>query len=77
MLEPVGDQVLVKLEPLPVASSVIQLVRRPEPPGREATVLCGSGEFQLGDRVVISMRQAIQVGDHYLLPIGGILARVG
>lgn len=77
MLEPVGNHVLVRLEPLPGSTSMIHQISRPEPLGRECTVLCGSGEFQVGDRVIVSMRQAIQVGESLLVPTGGILARVG
>ena len=76
-LAPLGAHVLCRPEPLPRASSVVQLVTPQEPPGREATVLCsGDTEFQVGDRIVVSMRLAIQVGENLLVPTTGILARL-
>lgn len=77
MLSPVGEFVLCSLEPLPQASSIIALVNPKEPPGRSVAVLVGSGEFQMGDRLIVSMRQAIQVGEDLLVPYSGILARLG
>lgn len=75
MLEPIGDFVLVKLEPQH-ATTTLWIPDRGEL-ARPATVLrSGVYDFQPGDRVIVAMRQAIQVGDDLLLPEGGVLAKL-
>lgn len=76
MLEPLDGHILVTPEPLKPQSSIIAVVGGPEPLGRECVVLRGSEEFEPGERVIVSMRQAIQVGDDLLVPLGAILARL-
>lgn len=75
MLEPIGDYVIVQLD---AAQECTALWTPPKGElAKQATVLrAGNGEFQAGDRVLIALRQAMQVGSEFLLPCGGVLARL-
>lgn len=75
MLQPIGDQVVVQLESLPARGAIWT----PEQDTHARTAIVrrsGTEEFQPGERVIVSMRQATLVGDELLLPVGGILARL-
>lgn len=72
--EPIGEQVLVQLLPQNGTSKL--WLPSQEHIARQAVVIRGA-IFRAGAVVVIPMRQAIQVGAEYLVPVGAILAQLG
>jgi len=72
--EPIGPYVLLHPTPLPKGQGKLW-----HPEGshaaREATVIQGEG-FRPGERLLVPLRQVMQVGDDWLVPSGAILARL-
>lgn len=80
-LRPLRDRVLVELAPLDTPSEgVVQLVRlERQPTTRGVVVAVGrevSADTRVGQRVVISRLQGVEVGTtHLLLPESAVLGR--
>ena len=79
MITPLRNQVLVELRETPVApSGLVSVVRLERPPSvRAVVVACGDEvrDIELGDAVVISRLQGIEIaGGALLLPAEAVLA---
>ena len=73
-LEPIGNYLVVRLDPEPTRGT-LWLPPKGEIAKRAMVLRSGVPEIPVGARVLVALRQGIQVGDDLLVPLAGVLAR--